>query len=64
MSESNQSGVKVTQNAIVGRYRIRNNRIIAKVDGVNTVLSSAEFERLKRDGYSLEAVGSECETGA
>ena len=31
---------------------------------VNTVMSSAEFERLKREGYDLEAVGSECETGA
>ncbi len=64
MSESNQPGVVVTQNAIVGTFRIRNNHIIAKVDGVNTVMSSAEFERLKREGYDLEAIGSECETGA
>ena len=64
MSESNQLGVVVTQNAIVGTYRIWNNRIIAKVNGVNTVLSSAEFERLKREGYDLEVIGSECETGA
>ncbi len=64
MSEPNQPGVVVTENAIVGSYRIRNNRIVAKVDGVNTVISSAEFERLKREGYDIEAIGSECETGA
>jgi len=62
MSESNQPGVVITENAIIGAFRIRNNRIIAKVNGCNTVMSSAEFERLKREGYDLEAVGSECET--
>ena len=64
MSESNQPGVVFAENAIVGAFRIWNNRIIAKVNGVNTVMSSAEFERLKREGYDLEVVGSECETGA
>ncbi len=64
MSESNQPGVVITENAIVGAFRIRNNRIVAKVNGVNTVMSSAEFEQLKREGYDLEAIGSECETGA
>jgi hypothetical protein len=64
MSESNQPGVVVTENAIVGAFRIRNNRIVAKVNGVNTVMSSDEFERLRRAGYDLEAIGSECETGA
>jgi hypothetical protein len=64
LSEANQPGVVVTENVIVGAFRVRNNRIIAKVNGVNTVLSAAEFERLKRAGYDLEAIGSECETGA
>jgi hypothetical protein len=63
MSESNQPGVVIAENAIVGAFRIRNNRIIAKVNGVNTVMSTAEFERLKREGYDLEAIGNECETG-
>jgi len=64
LSESNQPSVVVTQNAIIGTFRIRSNRIIAKVNGVNTVMSNAEFERLKREGYDLEPIGSECETGA
>jgi hypothetical protein len=64
MSESNQPGVVIVENAIVGAFRIRRNCIIAKINGVNTVLSSDEFERLRRAGYDLEAIGSECETGA
>ncbi len=64
MSESNQPGVVITENAIVGAFKIRKTHIVAKVNGVNTVLSSAEFERLKREGYDLEVIGSECETGA
>jgi len=64
MSEPNQPGAVVVQNVIVGSFRVRNNRIVAKVNGVNTVMSSAEFEQLKREGYDLEAIGSECETGA
>jgi len=63
LSQPNQPGVVIVENAIVGALRIRNNRIIAKVNGVNMVLSSVEFERLRRAGYDLEAVGSECETG-
>ena len=64
MSESNQLSVVIVENAIVGAFRIRRNRIIAKVNGVNTIMNTAEFERLKREGYDLEAIGSECETGA
>jgi hypothetical protein len=59
-----QPNVVVTENAIIGSFRIRNNRIIAKVNGANMVLSSVEFEQLKRAGYDLEAIGSECETGS
>ncbi len=64
MNESNQPCVVITENAVVGTFRIRSNHIVAKVNGVNTVMSSAEFERLKRDCYDLEVIGSECETGA
>ncbi len=63
MSGSNQPGVVITENAIVGSFRVRRNHINAKVNGVNMVLSSVEFERLRRAGYDVEAIGSECETG-
>lgn len=64
MSESNQLGVVLASNAVIGLFRVRSNHLVAKVNGVNTVLSGSEFERLLRDGYTLEAMGSECETGA
>ncbi|MGD0204156.1 MAG: hypothetical protein ABSC20_09670 [Candidatus Bathyarchaeia archaeon] len=64
MSESNHPNVVIVENAIVGSFRIRRNRIIAKVNNVNTIMTSAEFERLRHEGYDLEAIGSECETGA
>lgn len=42
---------------IDGGFRIRNNCIIAKVNGVRMVLSSGEFQRLIDEGYDVEAVG-------
>ena len=64
MSESNQPGGVVAENALVGAFRIRNTHIVVKVNSVNTVVSSAELDQLKREGYDLEAIGTECETGA
>ncbi len=54
----------IVTNAIIGKWRVRGSRIIARVDGSNQVLSSVEFSRLIRSGEDVEAKGEECETGA
>lgn len=53
----------IVTNAIIGKWRVRGSRIIARVDGSNQVLSSVEFSRI-RSGEDVEAKGEECETGA
>ena len=54
----------IVTNAFTGKWRTRCNRFVARIDGSNQLISGTEFKRLIRSGHDVEAVGSECETGA
>lgn len=59
---SNQPNVVITPNAIIGKFSVKRNYIVARVDGVNMVVSSEELDRLVKAGHDVEARGESCET--
>jgi hypothetical protein len=59
---SNQPNVVITTDAIIGTWRVKRNLIVARVDGVNMLVSSEEFDRLIKAGHDVEARGESCET--